>query len=155
MRVLHVTESRSWSGGTVQLWNLCAGLVRRGHAAALFCPPESEILRHVPGTKVDVTLCPMRERLRSAGGLAFGENHSAVKPQVVHAHHPGLMRLLWWPAFLRGFPISSFPGGSLSALKKWNIFSQWKYRSKKIRTFIAVSEDIRRVLIEGAFLRKN
>jgi glycosyltransferase involved in cell wall biosynthesis len=34
-------------------------------------------------------------------------------------------------------------------LKKWNIFSQWKYRSKKIRTFVAVSEDIRRVLIDG------
>ena len=72
MRVLHVTESRSWSGGTVQLWNLCRGLIARGHAAALFCPPEAELQRHTPESAVEVTVCPLREDydVLAAGRLA-------------------------------------------------------------------------------------
>jgi hypothetical protein len=88
MRVLHVTESRSWSGGTVQLWNLCVGLVKHGHSAALVCPPESEILRHTSGSKVQVTLCPMREDYDLFAAWRLAEAIRQFKPQVVHAHHP-------------------------------------------------------------------
>jgi glycosyltransferase involved in cell wall biosynthesis len=149
MRVLHVTESRSWSGGTVQLWNLCAGLVRRGHAAALFCPPESEILRHVPGVKVDVTLCPMREDYDLPAAWRLAKTIQRFKPQVVHAHHPRAHALALLASLFTKVPDLVVSRRVSFRLKKWNIFSQWKYRSKKIRTFIAVSEDIRRVLIDG------
>jgi hypothetical protein len=88
VRVLHVTESRSWSGGTVQLWNLCVGLVKHGHAAALFCPPESEILRHAPRTARSVTLCPMREDYDLPAAWRLAQSIRRFKPDVVHAHHP-------------------------------------------------------------------
>ena len=61
MRVLHVTESRSWSGGTVQLWHLCRALVRDGHEAGLFCPPGAELLKHVPGSGVRLWVRAMRQ----------------------------------------------------------------------------------------------
>ncbi|MBK8575151.1 MAG: glycosyltransferase family 4 protein [Elusimicrobia bacterium] len=147
--MLHVTESRSWSGGTVQLWNLCVGLVRRGHAAALFCPPESEILRHVPGTKVDVTLCPMREDYDLPAAWRLAQALRRFKPHVVHAHHPRAHALALLAGLFTSVPDLVVSRRVSFRLKKWNLFSQWKYRSSKIRTFVAVSEDIRRVLIEG------
>jgi glycosyltransferase involved in cell wall biosynthesis len=149
MRVLHVTESRSWSGGTVQLWNLATGLVKRGHAAALFCPPDAEILRHVPNSRVNVTESPLREDydLRAAWRLARALR--AFRADIVHAHHPrahatALLANLFMPV-----PRLVVSRRVSFRLKKWNPFSQWKYRSRAIRTFVAVSEDIRRVLIEG------
>ena len=88
MRVLHITESRSWSGGTVQLWNLCAALCRRGHAAALFCPPEAELLRHTPGSGVEVTVCPMRQDYDLPAAQKLAESIRSFRPDIVHAHHP-------------------------------------------------------------------
>ncbi|MBL0058666.1 MAG: glycosyltransferase [Elusimicrobia bacterium] len=149
MRILHVTESRSWSGGTVQLWNLCVGLVRRGHAAALFCPPESELLRHLPESRVEVTVCPLREDydLRAAWRLA--QTIRRFKPDVVHAHHPRAHAIALLAGLFAPVPRLVVSRRVSFRLKKWNVFSQWKYRTKKIRTYVAVSEDIRRVLIGG------
>lgn len=149
MRVLHVTESRSWSGGTVQLWNLAAGLVKRGHAAALFCPPEAEILRHVPNSRVVVTECPLREDydLRAAWRLARAIR--AFRPDIVHAHHPRAHATALLANLFTAVPRLVVSRRVSFRLKKWNPFSQWKYRSRAIRTFVAVSEDIRRVLIDG------
>lgn len=149
MRVLHVTESRSWSGGTVQLWNLCVGLVKRGHAAALFCPPESEILRHAPNSKVTITLCPMREDYDLPAAWRLAQSIRRFKPDVVHAHHPRAHALALLASLFTTVPNVVVSRRVSFRLKKWNVFSQWKYRSKKIRTFVAVSEDIRRVLIQG------
>ena len=149
MRVLHVTESRSWSGGTVQLWNLCVGLVKRGHAAGLFCPPESELLRHVPGSHVHVTLCPMREDYDLWAAWRLAEKIRRFKPQVVHAHHPRAHALALLAGLFTKVPNLVVSRRVSFRLKKWNPFSQWKYRSGTIRTFVAVSEDIRRVLIQG------
>lgn len=149
MRVLHVTESRSWSGGTVQLWNLCVGLVNHGHSAALFCPPESEILRHTSGSKVHVTLCPMREDYDLFAAWRLAGAIRRFKPHVVHAHHPRAHALALLASLFSAVPNLVVSRRVSFRLKKWNVFSQWKYRSRKIRTFVAVSEDIRRVLIQG------
>lgn len=149
MKVLHVTESRSWSGGTVQLWNLCVGLVKRGHGAGLFCPPDSELLRYAPGSKVNVTLCPMREDYDLPAAWRLAQTVRRFKPDVVHAHHPRAHALALLAQLFARVPNLVVSRRVSFRLKKWNVFSQWKYRSKKIRTFVAVSEDIRRVLIQG------
>lgn len=149
MRILHVTESRSWSGGTVQLWNLAVGLVKRGHAAGLFCPPDAEILRHVPNSRVSVTVCPLREDydLRAAWRLA--RSIRTFRADLVHAHHPRAHAIALLAGLFTSLPRLVVSRRVSFRLKKWNPFSQWKYRSGAIRTFVAVSEDIRRVLIDG------
>jgi glycosyltransferase involved in cell wall biosynthesis len=149
MRLLHVTESRGWSGGTVQLWSLCRGLVERGHAAALFCPPDGELARRLPGSGVVSFACPLRRDydLRAARRLA--EAVRSFRPDVVHAHHPRAHAIALLAGFFGPLPRLVVSRRVSFRLKKWNIFSQWKYRSSRIRSFVAVSEDIRRVLIEG------
>ncbi|HRY28794.1 MAG TPA: glycosyltransferase family 4 protein [Elusimicrobiota bacterium] len=149
MRVLHVTESRSWSGGTVQLWHLCQALARHGHAAALFCPPESELLRHAAGSDVAVTVCPMRQDYDVFAARALAEAIRRFRPDIVHAHHPRAHALALLAGFFVDIPRLVVSRRVSFRLKKWNFFSQWKYRTSRIRLFVAVSDDIRRVLVAG------
>jgi glycosyltransferase involved in cell wall biosynthesis len=149
VRVLHVTESRSWSGGTVQLWNLCRTLMARGQAASLFCPPEAELLRHAAGTPVDLTVCPLREDYDLVAARRLAETVRRFRPDVVHAHHPRAHAIALLAGLFVSIPRLVVSRRVSFKLKKWNPFSQLKYRSSRIRTYIAVSEDIRRVLIAG------
>lgn len=149
MRVLHVTESRSWSGGTVQLWNLCRGLTAAGHRAALFCPPDGELVKHAADGSVRLETCAMREDYDLPAAWRLARLIREFQPDIVHAHHPrahaiSLLASLFAP--VRRLVVSrrvSFK------LKKWNIFSQLKYRSGRIKMYVAVSDDIRRVLVAG------
>lgn len=149
MRVLHVTESRSWSGGTVQLWNLCRGLIARGHAVALFCPPEAELLRHTPESPVDVTVCPLREDYDLLAARRLAQTIRRFRPDIVHAHHPRAHAIALLAGLFGPVPRLVVSRRVSFKLKRWNPFSQWKYRSSRIRTYVAVSEDIRRVLAAG------
>jgi glycosyltransferase involved in cell wall biosynthesis len=149
MRVLHVTESRSWSGGTVQLWNLCVGLMKRGHKAALFCPPESELLRHVPGSGVTSTVCRLRQDYDFLAAWKLAQTIRTFMADIVHAHHPRAHSIALLASLFVPIPRLVVSRRVSFRLKKWNLFSQWKYRSRKIRTFVAVSEDIRHILIQG------
>jgi hypothetical protein len=120
MRVLHVTESRSWSGGTVQLWNLCRALMARGHAAALFCPPEAELLRHAAGTPVDLTVCPLREDYDLVAARRLAETVRRFRPDVVHAHHPRAHAIALLAGLFAPIPRLVVSRRVSFKLKKWN-----------------------------------
>jgi len=149
LRVLHVTESRGWSGGAVQLWSLCRGLAAAGHEAALFCPPDAELVKRAAGGPVRIETCPLREDydLRAAGRLARLARD--FRPDIVHAHHPRAHAIALLATFLTPLPRLVVSRRVSFRLKKWNLFSQLKYRSSRIACYVAVSEDIRRVLAAG------
>lgn len=148
MRVLHVTESRSWSGGTVQLWNLCMALVKRGHAAGLFCPPNAELLKHTPGSGVQVWTRAMRQDYDLPAAWALARAVKAFKPDVVHAHHPRAHALALIAGFFSPMPRLVVSRRVSFRFKPWNPFSHLKYRSGRIAAFAAVSGDIGRGLVE-------
>jgi glycosyltransferase involved in cell wall biosynthesis len=121
----------------------------RGQAAALFCPPEAELLRHAAGTPVDLTVCPLREDYDLLAARRLAETVRRFRPDVVHAHHPRAHAIALLAGLFVSIPRLVVSRRVSFKLKKWNPFSQLKYRSSRIRTYIAVSEDIRRVLIAG------
>jgi glycosyltransferase involved in cell wall biosynthesis len=91
----------------------------------------------------------MREDYDLPAAWRLAQTIRRFKPHVVHAHHPRAHALALLASLFATVPNLVVSRRVSFRLKKWNIFSQWKYRSKKIRTFVAVSEDIRRVLIDG------
>src|SRR5689334_16210421 len=104
MKILHVTESRSWSGGTVQLWKLCVALKRIGHGVALFCPPGAELLKHAEGSGVDLTVCPMRQDYDITAARTLAAAIRRFQPDVVHAHHPRAHALTLAASFFTPIP---------------------------------------------------
>jgi len=123
--------------------------MKRGHNAALFCPPESELLRHVPGSGVQSTVCRLREDYDLVAAWKLAQAIRLFKADIVHAHHPRAHAIALLAGIFASIPRLVVSRRVSFRLKKWNIFSQWKYRSGNIRTFVAVSEDIRRILIQG------
>ena len=148
MRILHVTESRSWSGGTVQLWNLCRSLVRDGHEAGLFCPPNAELLKHVPDSGVRLWTKPMRQDYDLPAAWAIARAVREFRPDVVHAHHPRAHALALIAGFFAPIPRLVVSRRVSFRFKPWNLFSHLKYRSGRIAAFTAVSADIGRGLID-------
>jgi glycosyltransferase involved in cell wall biosynthesis len=148
MRVLHVTESRSWSGGTVQLWGLCQALVRRGHAAGLFCPPEAELLKHTPGSGVRVWTRRMRQDYDVPAAWALARAIKEFKPDIVHAHHPRAHALALIAGAFAKIPRLVVSRRVSFRFKPWNIFSHLKYRYNRIAAFTAVSTDIGKGLVD-------
>ncbi|MGQ0645716.1 MAG: glycosyltransferase [Elusimicrobiota bacterium] len=144
-----MTESRGWSGGTVQLWRLCEALQRRGHAVALVCPPGGEILKHAAGGGMDVALCPMRQDYDLFAAARLAGAVRRFRPDVVHAHHPRAHALCLLAGVFSPMPRLVVSRRVSFRLNRWNVFSQWKYRSRRISAYAAVSEDIRRVLTDG------
>ncbi len=149
MKILHVTESRSWSGGTVQLWKLCEALKNAGHGVALFCPPEAELLKHAGGSGVDLSVCRMRQDYDITAARALAAAIRRFQPDVVHAHHPRAHALTLAASFFTPIPRLVVSRRVSFPLNKWNLFSQWKYRTPRVHRFVAVSDDIRRVLAAG------
>jgi glycosyltransferase involved in cell wall biosynthesis len=148
MRILHVTESRSWSGGTVQLWNLCASLVKGGHEAGLFCPPEAELMKHVPGSGVRVWTRRMRQDYDVPAALALARAVREFKPDVVHAHHPRAHALCLIAGLFAPIPRLIVSRRVSFRFKPWNLFSHLKYRTNRIKAYTAVSADIGRGLVD-------
>ncbi len=148
MRILHVTESRSWSGGTVQLWHLCKALVRDGHEAGLFCPPEAELLKHVPGSGVRAWVRAMRQDYDLPAAWALARAVRKFRPDVVHAHHPKAHALALLAGFFAPIPKLVVSRRVSFRFKPWNIFSHLKYRTGRIAAYTAVSADIGRGLID-------
>jgi glycosyltransferase involved in cell wall biosynthesis len=148
MKILHVTESRSWSGGTVQLWNLCRALVQGGHETGLFCPPEAELLKHTPGSGVRVWTKPMREDYDLPCAWALARAVREFRPDIVHAHHPKAHALALIAGFFAPIPKLVVSRRVSFRFKPWNPFSHLKYRTGRIAAYAAVSSDIGRGLIE-------
>jgi glycosyltransferase involved in cell wall biosynthesis len=133
----------------VQLWSLCRALSGQGRPTALFCPPDAEILRHAAESSVSVTTCPLRQDYDVTAARRLAQTVRAFAPDIVHAHHPRAHALALVAGFFVPIPRLVVSRRVSFPLNRWNLFSQWKYRTSRVRAFTAVSDDIREVLAEG------
>ena len=148
MRILHVTESRSWSGGTVQLWNLCKALQRDGHEVGLFCPPNAELLNHTGGSGVRLWTRGMRQDYDVGAAWTLARAIREFKPDIVHAHHPRAHALCLIAGLFAPIPRLVVSRRVSFRFKPWNVFSHLKYRTGRISAYTAVSADIGKGLVD-------
>lgn len=133
----------------MQLWHLCRALAARGDAVALFCPPGAELLRHSSEAPVEIETCPMRQDYDLPAARRLAAAVRRFRPDIVHAHHPRAHALALLAGFFTPVPRLVVSRRVSFRLNRWNVFSQWKYRTSRIRRFVAVSSDIGRVLRDG------
>lgn len=151
-KVLHVSESNEWTGGTAQLLALAEGLRARGWETCVACRPGSGLSKHASQRGLEIFPVALREDydLLSAIRLARFVRERGI--DVVHAHHnrahavcllaQGLMALRGRQAKLVVSRRVSFPPGR-------NPFSRWKYRSALIDRIVAVADAVKDVLVKA------
>ncbi|HIC22160.1 MAG TPA: hypothetical protein EYO84_01950, partial [Planctomycetes bacterium] len=90
---LHLNTARSWRGGERQTLLLLEGLLRRGHQAALVCPPDTPLGRRATAEGISVHALSMRgaRDLMKFRHLVRELNPQIIQYHTAHAHSSGLL----------------------------------------------------------------
>ncbi len=154
LRTLHVNTARTWRGGEQQVYYLTTGLRELGHAADLVCQPDSPLAEKAKEAGVPVYEIKMRGEWDVLAAVRLARRISTGHYDVVHghtSHSHAMIGLASWMLIRRpkrvvarrvDFRIDRHP---LSKLK----YHIWADR------YIAVSEAVKRVMVDGGVKAKN
>ncbi len=154
MKILHVTNAVGWSGGCQQLTYLIEGLEAKGHENILVCPPKSELILRLSRTSTPIEIFHMIQDYDLIAAYHLRNVIRRYSPDVVHAHHSMAHAIALVSLMLKESP-SLVVSRRVSFKPRKNIFSLWKYRSKKICRYVAVSQSIKQTLMEGGVPSKR
>jgi glycosyltransferase involved in cell wall biosynthesis len=142
---IHIDTATTWRGGQNQVLLTVMGLRAAGHRAMLVAHPDGELRRRAAEGLEFLPLAPSHE-LDLKAGWKLSRLLRRLQPDIVHAHDPHAVST----AALALSMSTAQPVPPLLASRrvdfhlKTNSFSKWKYR--QVRTFIAASHAIARIL---------
>lgn len=147
MKVIHVDAELLWRGGQQQAVYLHEGLLARGIDSGFVCRPCSELSRRFAERSIVHKCIPFVGELDLAAGYRLGRyaRQQGCQTLVLHSSHAlgwGLMAKLFYPSLL------------LIAVRRVDfhvgktIFSRFKYKTRAVNLIIAISENIRQILIQ-------
>jgi len=146
LHLVHTESSCGWGGQEIRVLNEAVGLLRRGHAVTLLCPPEARIFHEAGVRGVPVHPLPIRfKRLKGVYALYRWIKHN--RPDVMNAHSSTDS---WLTAlamlFLRN-PPPLVRTRHISAPIPGNRPTRWLYR-KATRHIVTTGESLRRQVID-------
>jgi len=144
---LHIDSERTWRGGEQQALYLATGLKRRGHGVTVACQPGSPFGERAREAALDVVDVRMRGEADFLAVLALRRLVRRGGFDIVHMHTSHAHTLGCAAAALarRGRCVVS---RRVDFDVATNLISGFKYRHG-VRRFIAISEAVKRVLMEG------
>ncbi len=147
LKTLHIDSERTWRGGEQQAMYLATGLKARGHEAVVACQPGSPLAERARAAGLEVAEVRMRGEADFRAVLALRRILRRGAFDIVHMHTSHAHAIGCAAAALarQGRTIVSRRVDFAVAM---NVISGFKYRHGVDR-FIAISEAVRRVLVEG------
>lgn len=146
MRIVHTESSCGWGGQEIRVLNEAAGMIRRGHAVTLLCPPESRIYQEAGQRGVPAAALPIG-RKRLVGVRAIRQWIKANRPDVVNTHSSTDT----WLVALAGLFLRNAPPmvrtRHISAPIPGNWPTRWLYR-KATRHVVTTGEALRQQVID-------
>lgn len=145
-RVLHLNTAKTWRGGERQVWFLARGLQERGVTQWVVGRPGSELEKRCRTAGLPFHGIAMRGEwdllaVRRLRQFIRRENLNVLHAHTSRAHGLGLMAVARTPQCrLLVSRRVDFPAG-----RNW--LSRRKYLSPRIARFIAISENVKRVLL--------
>jgi glycosyltransferase involved in cell wall biosynthesis len=147
LKILHVTESFGWSGGSAQALYLARELRAAGQENIIACPADGDLGRKAAGEGFAVVhFRPLRDYdFKSAFFLARLINR--LKPDVTQAHHPKAHAMCLIAKFLSRHKPALVVTRRVSHPIITTFFAKLKYKSRLIDGFIAVADSVRAQLL--------
>ena len=145
MKILEVSDSRTWSGGTQQVLLLCQELSRRGEDVTLVTNTESELEKRAVASELKVKPIRMRQDYDLLAAWKIRDLILEEKFDILHAHHPTAHAISLLAAHLSGIPSLVVTRRVIFKMKN-NPFSKWKYQSSRINRYVAVCQEVKRIL---------
>ncbi|HAX61385.1 MAG TPA: hypothetical protein DCX95_02340 [Elusimicrobia bacterium] len=143
MKIFHISNSTNYSGGVAQMLMLSDALaVKNGYDDTAVCQKESEIYERTRSKKIAVE---MNSQIAAAYKLA--KIIKSEKPDIVHCHHPKAHNIVLLSSFLSKIPNIVVTRRVSFPISK-NPVQIYKYKTKKNKKIIAVSEKIKQNMVD-------
>lgn len=142
--IFHLDTETEWRGGQQQAIYLIEGLLKEEIPLMLICRKDSKLYDYAQKHQIPTETLALRSEYDLLSALALKRLIVKHKAKVLHCHNSHALGLGILTKFFIKIPLVAsrrvdFP------LKK-NIFSQYKYRSKKLDKLICISDNIRRIV---------
>lgn len=145
--VLHVDPEMQWRGGQQQALYLHLGMLSRGYKSGFICNPDSELESRLGQRKASYHCIRHRFEADLYAGYQLANYAKTQVYDILHLHSS---HALGWGLLAKLF----YPSVKLVASRRVdfhigkNIFSRWKYIGPQVNALVAISENIRDVMLQ-------
>lgn len=148
MNILHISESNGFSGGVNQAYQLAKKLKEIGHNNYFACPDNGilynmaskdgfKVFNFKPNGSFDYkTIIELKYIIES------------YKFDIVHAHHPKAHNYSFWAKKFSKFKPALIVSRRVSHPIPTNIFAKYRYLSKDVNAYIAVCNNVKKILVD-------
>lgn len=148
MSLFQVDAGKEWRGGQRQSFFLARELRQKGYRFQFVVQPDSPLHEKASAAGLPVIPLKMRSELDIAAGLRLSQAMKRARCLLVHFHDAHSAAVGLAADFLTKVPVRVISRRVDFSLGK-NYFSRLKY-TKNIDSIVAVSEGVKKVLIEGS-----
>lgn len=145
-RIVHIDDGRSWRGGQHQVFLLTTELASRCVEQKLVTPPGSPLGIRARSLGIDVIDFEFGGEMDLFGPRRLASLLAPFAPNIIHAHTSHAHALALRAGKRLGARVVSTRRVDFAIGK--NVFSRRKYKAAG-QHFIAISEAVRRVLLDG------
>ncbi|MBE7438385.1 MAG: glycosyltransferase family 4 protein [Spirochaetales bacterium] len=146
MRVLHLSTSSSWRGGEQQILYLCRGLRELGQDQLVVCQDGSDAVTRFKNEGIVVREISMRGELDFLAAYRLSRVAREFGANLIHAHTARAHSLGLLSSLFTRLPL--FVSRRVDFPARGNILSRLKYRSPRVTVFIAISQNVRNILVK-------
>lgn len=145
--ILHVDPAPCWRGGQQQAFYLHQGLCQRGIKSGFICQPHLPMARRLQDSALPYHPLRYRHDLDLWAGFALARYATRQGYKILHLHSGHALN---WGHLAKLFA----PGLRLVASRRVdfpiqrNPLSRWKYCSSRLNKIVAISENIRQVMLK-------
>ncbi|MDY0132237.1 MAG: glycosyltransferase [Desulforegulaceae bacterium] len=147
IKVMHIDTDKEWRGGQQQGFYLHKKLLTKNYNSVFLCQPDSILKEKLENENLDYLTMRINGEVDFIAGKKVAKICREKEINILHLHDAhamatGLWAKLFYPSLLLiGVRRVDYP------IKK-NIFSQYKYKSAKMTKIVAISNEIKKILIE-------
>jgi L-malate glycosyltransferase len=144
--ILHLDSERGWRGGQQQAIYLFEYLLQHGYRTEFICRKNSKLESYLKSKRHPYQSLSLFSELdffsaKRIANYARKKSFTILHLHAAHAVSIGIFAKLFYPKL----KIIAVRRVDFSIHK--NMFSQWKYKTDKLDKIVAISENIRKVLI--------
>ena len=146
MKVLHIDAEMLWRGGQQQAIYLFEGMLALGYDTAFICRPQSALHSYLKANQLPHYAIKFRGEGDVLAAMALAKIARKTKADILHLHSS---HALSWGLITKAF----YSSVKLIAARRVdfaigkNLFSRWKYANPWLNQIVAISENIRQVLL--------
>lgn len=142
--ILHIDTETEWRGGQQQAIYLIEGLLQRGVACQLICRQDSKLRVYAEKHNIPFQTLPLKFEYDLVSVFKLIEIIKTTQVKLIHCHNSHALGLLIFTKFFINIPLVASRRVDFSISN--NVFSKYKYNSKKLNKLICISDNIRNIV---------